>query len=99
MKPTKAQRAYLSRIADIGCIVCKNTGHEGTPAEIHHKTGGGMGMKSDEIMPLCPPHHRTGGYGVAVHSGEEEWERRYGTQSELAQQVRDIMEFKTKGEV
>lgn len=28
-------------------------------------------------------HHRTGGYGVAIHAGQKTWEKRYGTQRDL----------------
>ena len=33
-------------------------------------------------------HHQTGGYGVALHAGRAEWERRYGTQFELMEWIK-----------
>jgi len=35
------------------------------------------------VLPLCPPHHRTGGLGVAIHDGRETWEKRYGSEESL----------------
>lgn len=35
-------------------------------------------------------HHQTGGYGIALHAGRAEWERRYGTQFELLEEIARI---------
>ncbi|MBR2691808.1 MAG: DUF968 domain-containing protein [Aquamicrobium sp.] len=80
-------------MAALGCIIC------GGPAEVHHLTGAGMGLKAanDNVIPLCPPHHRTGGYGVAVHAGTKEWERRHGTQAELLEKVRSRLSCSITG--
>lgn len=40
-----------------------------------------------ETIPLCNPHHTTGGYGVAIHAGQQAWEVRYGTEVEHLDQV------------
>jgi hypothetical protein len=37
----------------------------------------------NEAIPLCPNHHQNGGYGVALHAGQKEFEARYGTELEL----------------
>lgn len=90
----KADKSYLSRVAAIGCLVCLNLGHEGTPAEIHHpRSMGAMGKKAPHSMalPLCAAHHRTGGYGVAIHAGQRAWERLYGNEFELLTQLRGII--------
>lgn len=88
MKPkTTAEKAYHARVAALGCILC------GAPATIHHKTGAGMGLRAShyDVIPLCPMHHQHGGYGVAVHAGTKEWERRYGTQDALIEQVKRML--------
>jgi len=74
---------YLSWLASLGCIICS------MPAEIHHLTGAGMALKNpdERAIPLCPRHHRLGGYGVAVHAGVKTWERNYGTQEELLAKI------------
>ncbi len=92
-KPTKAEREYMSRVADTGCIICKS------PAEIHHLTGAGMGLRSSnyDILPLCPHHHRTGGHGNAIHAGTETWENIFGTQEELRDNLTQLIETKEYG--
>ncbi|WP_410015830.1 Ref family recombination enhancement nuclease [Sodalis sp. C49] len=88
---TKADRVYLSRVVAQGCIVCRNVGYGNSPAEIHHlRTGQGAGQRASHqtVIPLCPQHHRLGGYGVAIHAGQRQWESRYGTELQLLAQVR-----------
>ena len=90
----KSDRTHLSRVADIGCIACINIGYQDTPAEIHHiRAGQGMGQRSKhkKAIPLCPTHHRTGGHGVAFHAGKETWQRQHGTESELLEQVSQLL--------
>lgn len=42
----------------------------------------GLRARDEDSIPLCERHHRTGGYGVAFHAGQKEWERIHGTQAE-----------------
>lgn len=88
---TKAERRHLSLVASMGCVVCRNLGYGPSPAEIHHpRAGQGMGQRAADTdgLPLCAPHHRTGGYGVAFHAGQRVWEQQFGTEAELLQQTR-----------
>jgi hypothetical protein len=52
-----------------------------------------MGQRAShfDAIGLCPTHHRTGGYGVAIHAGQKEWESRYGTELELLEYTREMM--------
>ena len=88
-KPTKAEKKHMDKVAGMGCCVCVNLGLGETPAEIHHIGNGTMGKRAGnhEVIPLCHIHHRTGGYGVAVHSGRVQWESNFGLESELLEQV------------
>jgi hypothetical protein len=86
----KAEREHLSRVAALGCIVCRNLNYGETPAEIHHiRTGQGVAQRADNFssIPLCHSHHRTGGHGVAMHAGRRTWEKNFGTELELLEQV------------
>lgn len=100
--PTKEEKAHMSKVAALGCIACRNKGFYGTPAEIHHiRAGVGMGQRSGhkKSIPLCTPHHRTGGFGVAIHAGQKTWEAEYGTELELLEQVEELLrkqELETK---
>ena len=68
-KLTKAEKDKLfESVIDLGCIVCQS------PAEIHHiETYMGGGRDDSKIIPLCPFHHRNGGYGLAIHAGKKKW--------------------------
>ena len=84
--PTKAEKKHMARVAALGCIIC------GAPAEIHHLTGAGIGLRSQDVIPLCPAHHRLGGYGVAVHAGTKTFEENFGTQQELLEKTKRRLE-------
>ena len=88
-KPTKAESKHMGRVADMGCIVCVNLGLGESPAAIHHIGNGTWGKRATnyEVIPLCGPHHQTGGYGVAVHEGRVQWESNFGTEQELLKQT------------
>lgn len=78
----------MSKVAELPCAAC------GVHlVELHHPTGAGMGLRASnyDVIPLCPKHHRTGGYGVAVHAGQKAWEEKYGTQAEMLARTRELL--------
>jgi len=81
----KAEKEYLNAIAQHGCIICRQ------PAEIHH-VHYGMGKRASnyDTIPLCPYHHRQGNYGEAIHNGKKEFEKRYGTEQELLNKIKEL---------
>ena len=84
MKNKDKQR--LESLFSLGCIVCLNQGFGYSEPEIHHlRHGMGMGQKNDAFhtIPLCPKHHRTGNYGVALHAGQHFFETKFGSELEL----------------
>lgn len=98
----KREAEYLSKVADIGCIICYRAGYPGTPAEIHHIRGLGLGMgvrnSHYNVLPLCPEHHRgnTGYHGM----GRKAFERKYEvTEAELQQQVESLLAPEVSPEV
>ena len=78
-----SEREYLGKVAALGCMICK------MPAEIHHiRTGQGhMRAKHTQVIPLCHRHHRTGGYGVAIHAGIKGWEENFGSELDMLEKV------------
>ena len=53
----KAEKEHLSKVAAVGCIVCRMQGNEESPAEIHHiRSGQGISQRASnyEVIPLCP---------------------------------------------
>jgi hypothetical protein len=96
----KAEKLWMSDIADLGCVVCRNEGFGNSPAEVHHlKTGCGMSQRSKDMhsIPLCPTHHRAGvgDYGVAFHAGPKVWQEKFGTELDLlAQTIEDVNAYR-----
>lgn len=70
----------MDKVAQIGCLICRDWYEVHTPAELHHI--GDSSVRSDFlVVPLCPEHHRgaSGRHGL----GERGFNARYRT-SELA---------------
>lgn len=83
----KAERDHIESVVSQGCLACRLTGIDDSPAEAHHIGNSAMGKKASnyEVIALCPIHHRLGGHGVAVHAGRESFEKVFGTEQELLQ--------------
>lgn len=76
----KSERRRMSKIAEMGCILCSHLGLGDSPAELHHpRTGVGIGRRApnSDVIPLCPNHHRLGNGSLHV-LGRKEFERMYG---------------------
>lgn len=87
---TVAEKAHMDSVASLGCIICKIFFNTFSPANIHHVR---KHSRRDHIkvVPLCPRHHQSGGYGVAVHAGRQEWEKNFCTEEELLSKVQDLV--------
>lgn len=93
-----AEKAHLSRVAALGCILCRRIGYSDTPAEIHHpRAGTGMGLRASnwDAIPLCPEHHRgkTGLHGLGTKGFVRHWNI---TEHELLDEVRELLGYNTK---
>ena len=94
MPKSQNGKKHMARVAELGCIVCRNTGYGYSIAEVHHiREGAGMGKRASnfDTIPLCPNHHRNGGHGIAFHAGKRTWQELYGTESELLEQVKGLL--------
>lgn len=94
---TAEEKRHMADVVALGCIVCRRLGFGASPAEFHHlRTGAGL-MRSPHKrgIPLCPAHHRTGGFGVAYHAGAKTWEANFGTELELLEQTElELIEYR-----
>lgn len=81
-----SDKRHMELVASLGCIVCRKTGQGPTPAEIHHILRNGRRIDHRHTLGLCEIHHR-GGMNteeiVSRHPWKKEFEKRYGTESEL----------------
>lgn len=98
---TKAEAKHLDRLSRMGCIVCRRQlmTDDLPRAEIHHPrflAGGSQKASHWDAIPLCPIHHRTGGYRTALHAGQEAWEAKFGTERELLAAVRGLLGIEQK---
>lgn len=74
-KPTKSESDYMGMVQALNCLIC------GSPAEIHHiRLGQGMSQRASNylVVPLCPHHHRQGGFGEAIHASQRQFEIQQG---------------------
>ena len=93
---TSAEKRYMSKVAELGCCICRNLGHGPTPALIHHCFyGAGKRDNHFLILPLCPEHHQTGGVGVALHADDKTFYALYGSEIQLLNQtIMEVMRIK-----
>jgi hypothetical protein len=94
---TKNEKIALSKIAELGCILCSEVlGFEGTPAELHHVRRYGAKRATSPILPLCPEHHRLGNnsfHHLGISGFESKWKI---TCSELLDKVDERLGRKPK---
>lgn len=90
--PTSAERRYMGKVAELGCIVCQRLGYEGTPAIVHHQIRGrgGWGRSSHfRTIPVCPTHHQHSGVGIHDMGADQYFEMFGFTEAELVDEVRE----------
>jgi hypothetical protein len=83
--PTKSEKTYWDKLAEIvGCIACRLDGRINHNVSIHHVDGRTKPGCHMQVLPLCAPHHQTGGmYAPSVHPWKRRFEQQYGTQESL----------------
>ena len=87
---------WFQALQDIGCIVCLNETGIRIDADIHHIHKNNRRVDDFHTIPLCPTHHRFGmnnKIAVSRHPWKKEFEKRYGTEWELYEQVRHKVEI------
>lgn len=95
--PTKAEREWMNAITGLGCIVCWV--HKGcqTPAMPHHIDGKTKPDAHFNTIPLCHLHHQGGAdchEYVSRHPYKARFEQRYGTEQELLQKCKEMLDWR-----
>lgn len=88
-KATPSEQDHMSKVSELGCIVCRHLGIK-KAASLHHvRTGYRTGQRAShwEVLPLCPEHHQHGAMGVAFHAGPRTWMAKFGTEIALLAEV------------
>lgn len=81
--PNKLEREWMNRIADLGCVACKQDGIE-SRASVHHIIQGNRRLGHLYSIGLCYPHHQGDGRQVpSVHFTKRTFVQRYGSELEL----------------
>jgi hypothetical protein len=63
-------KAWKSRVAGLGCILCRYADLGETPANLHHvREGQGMSQRASDwlVIPLCREHHQG---NTGIHGGK-----------------------------
>lgn len=93
---TAAEKRWMARVADYGCIVCRNQGRGYVPCAVHHILSGGRRKGHMHTIGLCDPGHHQGapkGSGeLSRHPDKARFEAAYGTEEELLDQTRKILD-------
>jgi hypothetical protein len=83
--PTKAEREWMDRVREFGCVACHIDGLF-RPAVIHHIVQANKRLGHLFTIGLCEPGHHQDGQSVgmvSVHPWKARFEAQYGTQLEL----------------
>jgi hypothetical protein len=81
---------WFNALVDMGCIVCRNEMQVYSPPDIHHIHRNSRRVDDFHTIPLCPNHHRLGLNNeqcVSRHPWKKEFEKRYGSEWDLYEQV------------
>lgn len=92
--PNKEEKIWMSKIIEQGCIVCRLEHDVYTPAEVHHIDGKVKPQAHLKTLALCPNHHRMGLNNeliVSRHPYKAEFVKRYGTEIELLNKLKDLV--------
>lgn len=85
------EASWMNRAQASGCIVCWLQYGFKAVAEIHHIKEGDRRMGHLFTLPLCGPHHRTGGkvgLFISRHPWKTRFEAAYGTELQLLEEVK-----------
>jgi len=77
----KSERRRMEIVKQIGCMACRQDGHDPAPSHAHHITICGQRVGHTATYGLCDPHHV--GNDMSIHKTKRKFNERYGTDGEL----------------
>lgn len=86
----------MQSVKELGCIVCRLEWGIHSAADAHHLLRNGRRIDDFYTIPLCPQHHRGGlnnEFVVSRHPWSRAFEQRYGTELELLEHTRKLLEM------
>ncbi len=68
------ERAYMARVAALGCYLCRYLGRGESLAHVHHVGNDGMGLRGSHFLtvPVCPRHHDNSSID-GIHGQRRAW--------------------------
>ena len=84
---TQKEIEFHDRVAQLGCISCRQEGNYNPWVSIHHAHGRTKPGCHMWVLPLCEPHHQDNGTATARHPYKARWEAKYGNEDELIRQM------------
>lgn len=97
--PSAEEKAFMNKMASIGCIACKKMGYSTPGVSIHHIDGRTKPGAHFYVLPLCGRHHQVPDTEkpprwYALHANKRQFEAEYGTEQELLHECIDILKSK-----
>lgn len=71
---TSAEKLHLSKVAALGCFLCRRLGYGYVGSQIHHlREGVGLAQRNSNwlVVPLCAEHHT--GSVDGIHGQRRAW--------------------------
>lgn len=93
---TKAEKAWMDAITQLGCLICLLQGRGFVPCAVHHMLDeGGRRIGHLYSIPLCDPgHHKNAPKSsgeISRHPNKARFEERYGTEQYLWEKTREMI--------
>jgi len=93
---TKAEKKWWGRVAELGCIACLKDGIHNTYVSIHHTDGRTKPGAHMRVLALCFLHHQGGTEeNPSIHPWKTRFQEKYGTQTELLNWTKELLEIKS----
>lgn len=93
--PSAQERRFMDAVGKLPCIACLQDGIRNDHVLIHHIDGRTKLGAHTKVLPLCAAHHQHDDADpmerVGVHPYKARFEREYGRQESLLEQVRDMV--------